>query len=162
MRNVSQALDDEHRANLALLGRAEHAFARAPRAGAAGDPDVARLAAALARHLEDDVGRHFDFEERELFPRLADAGEGDIADLLTEEHRAIRAVAAELLPLVQAAAAGTLADAGFETLRRGVPELVERQVAHIQKETMALLPMLDDLLDDDTDRELAFAYAESQ
>jgi hypothetical protein len=24
---------------------------------------------------------------------------------------------------------------------------------------MALLPMLDDLLDDDTDRELAFAYA---
>jgi hypothetical protein len=33
------------------------------------------------------------------------------------------------------------------------------QVAHIQKETMALLPMLDDLLDDDSDRELAFAYA---
>jgi hypothetical protein len=38
-------------------------------------------------------------------------------------------------------------------------ELVERQVAHIQKETMALLPMLDDLLDDETDRQLAFTYA---
>ena len=38
-------------------------------------------------------------------------------------------------------------------------ELVERQVAHIQKETMALLPMLDDLLDDETDRQLAFTYS---
>ena len=38
-------------------------------------------------------------------------------------------------------------------------ELVERLVSHIQKETMALLPLLDDLLDEDTDRELAMAYA---
>ena len=36
-------------------------------------------------------------------------------------------------------------------------ELFERQVAHIQKESMALLPMLDDLLDDETDRALSFA-----
>ncbi len=38
-------------------------------------------------------------------------------------------------------------------------EMVEREVAHIQKETMALLPMLDQLLDDETDRQLALAYA---
>ena len=44
-------------------------------------------------------------------------------------------------------------------LQRGVLELIERMVSHIQKETMALLPMLDDLLDEETDRELAFAYA---
>ncbi len=44
-------------------------------------------------------------------------------------------------------------------LKRGALELVERLVAHIQKETMALLPMLEDLLDEDSDRELAFAYA---
>ena len=34
-----------------------------------------------------------------------------------------------------------------------------REVAHIQKETMALLPMLDDFLDEESDRALAFAYA---
>lgn len=157
MSQVSLALHDEHRANLDLLGRVEQAFARAGRAGD-GD-EVARLAGAFARLLEADVGRHFDFEERELFPRLAEAGEGDIVDLLTEEHAAIREVAAELLPLAQAAAGGTLDDAGFGAFRRGLPELIERQVSHIQKETMALLPMLDDLLDPDTDRELAFAYA---
>ena len=49
--------------------------------------------------------------------------------------------------------------AGWEALKRGVLELVERLVSHIQKEEMALLPLLDDLLDDETDRQLAFAYA---
>src|SRR5690606_429484 len=108
---------------------------------------------------EQDVNRHFDFEERELFTRLADAGEGDIAELLAEEHAAIRAVADELLPLARAAAAGSLGGGGWHTLQVGALEMVERQVSHSQKETMALLPMLEDLLDDDTDRELAFAYA---
>ena len=158
-RQVSHALDAEHRTNLDLLGRVELVFARAARAGAARNEDVAKLAGAFARHVEQDIGRHFDFEERELFPRLAAAGEGDIAALLAEEHEAIRTVAGELLPLARAAAAGTLDDAGWDALKRGTLEMVERQVAHIQKETMALLPMLEDLLDEDTDRELAFAYA---
>ncbi len=158
-RQVSHTLDEEHRANLDLLGRVEQAFVRASRSGAARDPDVAKLAASFARHIESDIGRHFDFEERELFPRLEAAGEGDIAGLLTDEHGAIREVAAELLPLAHAAAAGTLDGPGWDALKRGALELVEREVAHIQKETMALLPMLDDLLDDDTDRELALLYA---
>ena len=68
-------------------------------------------------------------------------------------------MAAEVLPLARAAAAATLDDAGWDVLKRSVVELVERLVAHIQKETMALLPMLEDLLDEDVDRELAFAYA---
>ena len=159
MRQVSHTLDTEHRSSLELLGRIEQALARAPRAGAARDADVERLAAALARLIEQDIGRHFDFEERELFPRVIDAGEGDIAELLQQEHDAIRAVASEIVPLLRAAAGGTLDDDGFATMKRGTLEMVERQVAHIQKETMALLPMLDDLLDDETDRALAFAYA---
>ncbi|MDO9096061.1 MAG: hemerythrin domain-containing protein [Rubrivivax sp.] len=150
---VSRALDDEHRSNLELLGRAERVFARA------GDPETAPLAGRLVRHLEHEIGRHFGFEEDRLFPRMADAGDGDLAGMLREEHDTIRAVAGELLPLARAAAAGTLAPGDTGTLRRLVLEIVERQVAHIQKETMALLPLLDTLLDDDADRELAFAYA---
>ncbi len=38
-------------------------------------------------------------------------------------------------------------------------ELAERLVTHVQKEEMALLPALDDLLDEDADRELQLAYA---
>ena len=156
---VSHALDEEHRTNLDLLGKVEQAFARAHRSGGARDRELADLIASFARHTELDLGRHFDFEENELFPRLEAAGEGDIAGLLKDEHGAIREVAAELMPLAQAAAAGTLDDAGWSALKRCTLEMVERQVAHIQKETMALLPMLDDLLDADTDRELSFNYA---
>jgi hemerythrin-like domain-containing protein len=152
-RQVSRTLDDEHRANLELLGRAERVFARPD------DPQAAQLAGQLVRQLEHEIGRHFGFEEDRLFPRMTDAGDGDLAALLQEEHDSIRAVADELLPLARAAAAGTLAPADAGTLRRLVLEIVERQVAHIQKETMALLPLLDDLLDEDSDRELAFAYA---
>ena len=158
-RQVSRTLDDEHRVNLELLGRVEQAFARAPRSGLAGVPELAQLAGVLGRHIEQDIGRHFDFEERELFPRMSDAGDGDMASLLMEEHEAIRAVAREVLPLAQAAMAGSLDDAGWSALKRGALEMVERQVAHIQKETMALLPLLDDILDDTDDRELSFAYA---
>ncbi len=156
MGQVSHTLDTEHRTALDVLGRLEQALARRQPPADAG---FAALARELVRLLEHDTGAHFDFEERELFTRMADAGEADIAALLSEEHDAIREAAADVLPLARAAAAGALADADLDAFRRGVMEIVERQVAHIQKETMALLPLLDDLLDDDTDRELSMAYA---
>ncbi len=161
MKEVSRALDDEHRTTLDLLGRTGQAFSRVARAGTHEAEEISRVASSLARFIEEHIGRHFGFEENELFPRLTAAGEDGFVALLAEEHETIRAVAAELLPLARAAAAGTLDTAGFEALKRGTPELVERLDSHIQKETMALLPMLDDLLDENTDRELAFAYASS-
>lgn len=155
-REVNHVLDEEHRASLDLMHRVEQACARP---GGVRAPEFAQIAAALARHIEWDIKRHFDFEERELFPRLEAAGEADIVALLIEEHVAIREVAGELLPRAQAAAAGTLDTAGGDALKRGALEMVERLVAHIQKETMALLPMLDDHLDDETDRALVLSYA---
>ena len=150
-RQTPQALDAEHRASLGIYGKLEQALVARDREG------LVRLAGPLARHLEAEVTHHFDFEERELFPRLSEAGEGDIAELLAEEHAAIREVAVALLPLVEAGPA-TLDAAQAGDFRRLALELVERQIAHIQKESMALLPMLDDLLDDEADRELSFAY----
>lgn len=153
MRQVSRLLDDEHRSSIALLDRVGHALA----AGDAGA--LQALAAPLQRQLEHEIDHHFQFEETELFPRLAEAGDGDLAALLTEEHETLRTVAIELQPLAAGLLAGTLTPAQRALLQRVASELVERQVAHIQKETMALLPMLDDLLDDETDRQLAFTYA---
>ena len=155
-RQVSRTLDEEHRSNLELLGKVEQAIARATKP----DAGLAGLLAQFAQALDHDIERHFRFEEESLFPRMEDAGDGEMAALLVEEHDTIREVAAEMLPLARAAVAGTIDAEGWSTLRRSALEMVERQVAHIQKETMALLPLLDDLLDDDTDRELAFAYAE--
>jgi hemerythrin-like domain-containing protein len=159
MNQTSAALHDEHRANIGLLGQVEHALARAPRGVAAHNAGLLELMRSLLRQVEQDVDRHFAFEERELFPRLEDSGEGDIAGLLREEHDAIRDVVDELRPLAGRALEHALDDPGWNALRTAALELVERQVSHIQKEEMALLPMLDDLLDDETDRRLAMDYA---
>jgi len=158
-RETSKVLEQEHRENLELLAQLEARLARAGRNVNLAEPELARLLTQLAGHLEREVARHFDFEEQELFPRLQEAGDGDIVALLTDEHAAIREVAAELQPLARAAGRGELAATDTPLLVRSTMELIERQMAHIQKEGMALLPLLEDLLDEDTDRELAMAYA---
>jgi hemerythrin-like domain-containing protein len=143
-RAISRRLHEEHAATLALWGRVEQSLA----SGAADAALMREAAAALAGEIE----RHFEFEETQLFPRLAAAGEGDIAELLTEEHAAIRDAAARFMQLARD-------DPPHPELRPLAFELAERLVSHVQKEEMALLPALDDLLDEEADRELQLAYA---
>ena len=158
-RQTSQALDAEHRGTLDLLGRMERVLARPAGALAARDPAFVQLAGSLVRHLELDVPHHFGFEEQDLFPLLVDAGDGDLAALLAEEHVTILAVVADVLPLARVAAEGTLDDAGYAALKRATLELADRLADHIDKETKALLPALDHVLDEETDRTLVFAHA---
>lgn len=156
-REVSRLLDEEHQTTLDLLDVVERVVARAPTAGAPPDPELARVMQKLERHLVLDVPRHFAFEEEAVFPALVDAGEGDLCALLSEEHVGINAVIGELVPL--AAAPAALDGAGLAALRRAAQELAERLRSHIDKETMALLPVCNDVFDDDTDQRLAFGYA---
>jgi hemerythrin-like domain-containing protein len=156
-RQTNQALDAEHRGTLDLFGRLERAFTRPD---AARDPAFAQLAASLVRHLELDVPHHFDFEENDIFPLLVEAGDGDLAALLAEEHVTILAVVADVLPLARAAALGTQDEGGYAALKRATLELADRLADHIDKETKALLPALDHVLDEETDRTLVFAHAE--
>jgi hemerythrin-like domain-containing protein len=160
-RQVSRLLEEEHSAGLELLGQVEQRLIRVSTRAVPTDPQLAPLIARFVHYLESELARHFEFEEDELFSRLDAGGDGDIATLLREEHDAMRELAGELLPLAASAVQGTLDPAGWQALRRAVLEMVERQVAHIQKETMALLPMLGELLDEETDQQLAFAYAAS-
>ena len=151
-RQTSLRLHEEHLATVQLWNRLEQAIVtRAPEA------ELLELLRRCTAALDEEVTRHFDFEERELFPRLADAGEGDIAELLSEEHETIRGAARSLRELL---ALGEPDATAMRRLRALGLELAERLVAHVQKEEMALLPALEDLLDEETDRELALAYAE--
>lgn len=143
-RQVCRRLHEEHEASLALCSRLEATLA-------AGRSDAAFMRAAAAA-LAGEVERHFAFEETALFPRLAAGGEGDLAGLLQEEHVAIRAAAARFIALVKENSFGN-------ELRVAGLELAERLASHAQKEELSLLPVLEDLLDEEVDHELACAYA---
>ena len=143
-RHISRRLHEEHDATLALWGRVEATLA-------AGRHDAALLKSAAAS-LERELDRHFRFEEEALFPRLAAAGEGDIGELLREEHEAIRHAGARFIALVKQ-------DTTQREIRALGLELAERLVSHVQKEEMALLPALEDFIDEETDHELDSAYA---
>src|SRR5450759_368465 len=160
-RQTSRRLYEEHVATILLLGRVERLFTG--RAGAyppaAEDPDCPALARTLLSAIEVEVARHFEFEERDLFPRLEEAGDGDLAALLNEEHATIRAVAEPLVDLLRQALADGLQPQQWQTLKTLALEFSERLGSHAQKEDGALLPLLEHLLDEDTDRELFGAYA---
>lgn len=160
-RAITRMIHDEHVGTISLIERLERLLGRAkpttpPQAG---DPEGSRVFGALDRNLKTEVGRHFDFEQTRLFPHLAGGGDSDIAMLLTDEHDGIRDVAERLTGLLSDARTAGFNAATWGAFHRLAREYVERQISHIQKEEMALLPMLDDALDDETDAKLAEEFA---
>lgn len=157
-RHTSRRLYEEHIAVLALLERFGQALAPLSAPPAASDPVWGLLLPQLAAALEHEITGHFELEEKQLFPRLREHGAGDLADLLLEEHAAIRAVSRPLLDLLKLARAGALDGAGWKTLRALGLELVERLSTHAQMEQGSLVPQVDEMLDETTDMEIWNAY----
>lgn len=159
-RQTTRRLHQEHEATFDLCARLEQALATRTRAGppAAGDAQWAAMARRLDAEFGAEVMRHFDFEEHSLFPLLEAGGEGDIAALLVEEHDAIRECARQLMPLLARSCASGVDAPEWQALTMLGMELAERLVSHAQKEEMALLPALEDLLDEARDSELFGAY----
>jgi len=149
---ISQVMHDEHMAASAMLRDVESLLAGAGR----NPPDAAMapVAATLAKAadaLEGEVKNHFDFEEAALFPLLAEHGETEIGERLTSEHRIIEPLAEDVICGSRAALAGGFSEESWNTFRVAAAELVRQLSAHIDKEEMALLPMLEDNLDAETD-----------
>jgi DUF438 domain-containing protein len=134
---VSRRLHEEHEATLALWGRVQR------------DPlGIAREALAA---LKGEIGKHFEFEEKSLFPLLAVCGQGDLCDMLTEEHDVIREAAARAETLL----AGGQRDAARTVMLHLAGEII----SHASKEEVSLLPAVDDALDEQTDEQLTLEYA---
>lgn len=149
-RQVTGCIHREHVETLGLLERVEAVLAKSK--APPGDAAWTRLAAELGANLANEVGRHFRFEEEALFPLLT--GDRDIAQLLAEEHRAILALAERIVPRLRSSPGG----AAWSELREMILELIERQVSHIQKEEMSLLPAVEDALEAEQDAELLSRY----
>lgn len=160
-RGICRTLHDEHVGTIEVMDGLEDLLAR----GRRGVPDLDQpatraLLGSLAQLVEHEVHRHFSFEESELFSRLAEKGDAAIGEHLTEEHRAILPVGERVAGLARAAIANGMSEAGWEDFRSLAAELIERMLAHIQKEEMALLPLLEDTLEAGEDLELVTSYSE--
>lgn len=157
---VSQTLHDEHRATVALMERLEQFITRHRR----GPPDindraVGRLLADLSSGVEAEVQRHFDFEETRLFPFLDAIGDEAIGAHLTDEHSAMRPLGIRVAALAREAASAGFDQARWTEFSRLAQELWERMLTHVQKEEMALLPLLEENMDSETEMRLFEEYA---
>ena len=160
---ISQLLHDEHCATVALMERLEQLIAQYRRTGFPDtkNADVARLLADLSVGVAAEVERHFSFEENQLFPYLEAAGDRAIGAHLTEEHTAMRPLGIRMAALArEAAGQGFNADRWDEFCRLG-RELCERMLTHVQKEEMALLPIIAESMDADTEERLYRDYVET-
>jgi hemerythrin-like domain-containing protein len=159
---LSQILHDEHCATVVLMERLERLLARHKPASPpdVGDRSVAQLLHDLAASLEAEVERHFAFEEAHLFVYLNAAGDDEISAHLSDEHVAIRPLGARIATLGREAVHRGFDPSTWEEFRRVGRELCERLLAHIQKEEMALLPLLDESLDPESEARLLEQYVE--
>lgn len=160
-RAVTRALHDEHLATIGLLNRMEDQVSgrRGMSVADAGDGETGRLLRDIVAATAGEMQAHFAFEEGSLFPRLDEIGDSGMSLLLAEEHEVLRQVAARLAATIKTAQADGFTARSWSDFRDLCGEFVERMIAHIQKEEMGLLPVLDDVLDDATDADLAAAYA---
>ncbi len=156
---ISQTLHDEHRVTVALMERLEQFLVRYRRATPdASDAGANQLLRELSVGIADEVERHFAFEEDQLFPHLEAIGDAAIGAHLTDEHNAMRPLGARLSTLAGAAATQGFEAALWEEFRRIGSELTERMLAHVQKEEMALLPILEETMDAETEARLFDEY----
>lgn len=160
---VPQMLHDEHMATIALLERVEAlASSRRSTPPDPAAPGFASLLREFTAMIEGEVTTHFAFEENVLFPLLAGRGETDIGELLREEHDVLRELGVRLVTLARCGAAEGFSAEAWREFRSLAAELSERMLSHVQKEEMALLPVVDDAVDPDTDAVLATDYAQSR
>jgi iron-sulfur cluster repair protein YtfE (RIC family) len=160
---ISQTLHEEHRATIALMERLEQLLSRYRRNAPppAGDRAVMQLLSDLSTGVEAEVERHFAFEENRLFPYLVAMGDQAIGAHLTDEHNAMRPLGIRIAGLARDAAGSGFDEAGWVEFRRLGLELCDRMLAHVQKEEMALLPLLEDGMDADTEARLYQEYVEN-
>jgi len=155
---ICQKLHDEHAATVGAMEQIESLLARY-RADipALSDSDM-MLLRSIAANVELEVSPHFDFEERHLFTYLEEMGDAAIGAHLASEHDAMRPLGSRLALLAREATGGGFSAETWTEFRRLGAELAERMLVHVQKEEMALLPLLEDAMDTETEARLVEAY----
>jgi hemerythrin-like domain-containing protein len=157
---ICQTLHDEHLANIALLQRIGQLLAQG-RDPPGNNQAVQRLLSDLDSGMGNEVKRHFDFEESALFTYLDSIGESAIGAHLTQEHSALRPLILDLCETAHATRERGFDPGSWNQFRRLGAELCGQLSAHIQKEEIALLPLIEENMDPETETRLYQDYKEN-
>ena len=161
---TARMLHDEHMEEIAVLERLEGALHKRKITDppTADDEFMSIILPDLIANTDSQINQHFVFEETYLFPKLEEFGEGNIGEFLKSEHKVIRETGGPLVEMARAARANGFTPESWREFYLLASELVEWVVGHVQKEEMGLLPLIEDLLDEEADSELALAYMENR
>ncbi|MCF8473685.1 MAG: hemerythrin domain-containing protein [Emcibacter sp.] len=161
-RQITRTLHDEHLVTISVLEKLEGVFQKYGPKKTPGSDDlmISPLLGDVINLAECDVKNHFAFEEKKLFPLLGAMGDSPISYILTNEHNVIAPLGNLLSELAKVARSDGFNDALWVQFRQTGVELIERMISHIQKEEMALLPMLEDIIEPEEDAELMMEYSE--
>jgi hemerythrin-like domain-containing protein len=158
---ICQTLHDEHLANIALLQRLSQLLAAQGRAPPDNNQAVQRLLSDLGSGMAGEVKRHFDFEENALFTYLDTIGESAVGVHLADEHAVLRPLITRLTETARAVSQRGFDAATWNEFQRAGTELCERLSTHIQKEEMALLPLIEENMQPETEIRFYQDYMEN-
>ena len=159
-RRTTQVLHEDHTATLDLIGNLERLIARSGRRPPdIGDAATRQILQHTAAAIDGEVSDHFTFEEDEIFTRLADSGEVDIGVQLSKEHRELLPAGLQVSALAKQALEDGFDEQSWSRFKAEAGGFIEPLLAHVHKEEMALLPMVDDVLDPETDMKLYENYS---
>jgi hemerythrin-like domain-containing protein len=154
---VCKKLHDEHMATLALLEKLER-FVANNTPPAATDSAARTLLIDLAVAFENEIWRHFGFEEKHLFDYFAQSGDSEMGPLLATEHAQIKTIGAHIIAMARTAAASGFTPTTWNEFRPLARQLAEQLATHAQKEEGVLIPLLQDSMESETEEQLYTAY----
>jgi len=161
---IARLLHDEHMEEVAVLERLEGALQKqkSTTPPATDDSFMTGILIDLIGNTDTQINQHFVFEETFLFPKLAECGEVGIGMVLASEHQAIRETGTAVIALARAARENGFNADSWHQFHQLAGELIEWVISHVQKEEMALLPLIEDILDEKADGDLAQSYMASR
>jgi len=161
-RRTPQLLHEDHQQTIHVIEALDELLAKARKSAPdVNDPAVNRALKNAVGAIAEEVSEHFTFEENHLFTLLEEMGDVGIGEHLRSEHAAMLPLGQEIDTRAKAALENGFSEDEWTAFRNIAGELIERMFAHIQKEEMALLPILEDVLDPETDMELSETYSNS-
>lgn len=157
---IARQLHDEHVAVISLMDKLQN-FVRGAQPDTT-ESQISNFLGDLKVTIEGEITNHFQFEEDDLFPILNSEGDGDMSDLLAEDHKIILPLGLELVEIIKNASASGFTNDTWQKFKQYGNEFADRLTDHASKEEIGLVPLIDELLVAGVDADLAVKYIDNR